>query len=669
MDRRVVHGTCPHDCYDTCGLTVTAENGRIVRVDGDADHPITRGFLCFKVNRYLDRLYHSERITVPLKRSGPKGSGQFQPVSWNDALQEVGSALRRIVAESGGQAVLPYSFAGNMGILSGSSMDARFFHAIGASELERTICTASTGAALRWVYGSQLGPDPETIPAARLILLWGTNPMATNVHQIPLLDRAREQGADIWCIDPLRTATVERYGQHLALRPGSDYALALGLAAAIIAQGQHRPDFLERYVTGFDEFEQVAQAWTRERTLAATGLDGGEFDRLVEQLAAVRPILFRTGYGSQRQHDAAKTVWAISCLSLLVGSPQDVGGGHLASNGDAFGLNWDGLTRPDLRTSPVRSVNMLKLGEALLTLDDPPIRALIVYNSNPAATAPEQDSVLKGLARRDLLTIVHEQMMTDTARWADWVFPAAMSLETLDLHTSYWHRYVQLSMPAAEPLGHSVSNPEFFRRLAGAMGWHDPAFTASDEDLIRTALESDAAWMQGITWDALQQQPVQKVRLDPAVRPFIDTGIPRPDGRFNMAPLPVPIAPKDLSPLEPDEFHLLSPSRRETIKSSFGNVASVVKEGRPELLMHPDDIARLALTAGAWVIVYNRYGETRMQLKASRVPQPGTVVSYAVRWNIAAGGSNVNQLTSSTLADYGGGATFYSARARVRPGV
>ncbi len=666
MASRVVHGACPHDCYDTCGLTVTAEDGRIVRVEGDADHPITRGFLCFKVNRYMDRLYHPERITVPMRRSGPKGAGQFAPVPWGEALHEVGSALRGIVAESGGQAVLPYSFAGNMGVLSGSSMDERFFHAIGATQLERTICTASTGAALRWVYGSQLGPDPETIPAARLILLWGTNPMATNVHQIPLLDRARDQGADIWCVDPLRTATVERYGHHLALRPGSDYALAMGLATALMAQNRHRQDFLDRYVTGFAEFQQAAAPWTRARTLATTDLDGGDFDRLVERLGGIRPILFRTGYGSQRQHDAAKTVWAISCLSLLLGTPEDVGGGHLASNGDAFGLNWKGLTRPDLRTSLSRSVNMLKLGEALLTLEDPPIRSLIVYNSNPAATAPDQAAVLRGLARPDLLTIVHEQMMTDTARWADWIFPAAMSLETLDLHTSYWHRYVQLSLPAADPLGESVSNPEFFRRLAAAVGLQGPEFAATDEDLIRTALDSDAEWMQGITWDALQEQPVQRVKLDPEVRPFVDTGIPRPDGRFNMAPLPVPSAPVGMSPLAPGEFYLLSPSRRETIKSSFGNVASVVKEGRAELLMHPDDILRLGRAAGEWVTVYNAHGETRMQLKSSRVPQPGTVVSYAVRWNDAAGGSNVNQLTASTLSDYGGGATFYSARVKVR---
>ncbi len=666
MGVRTVHAVCPHDCYDTCGLSVTVEEDRIIRIAGDASHPITRGFLCFKVNRYQDRLYHADRITQPLKRVGPKGTAQFKAVAWQDALDEVGATLRTIIEESTGEAILPYSFSGNMGILSEASMDRRFFHAVGASQLDRTICTASASAALRWVYGTQLGPDPETLPQTHMVVLWGTNPMATNVHEIPLLDEARSHGAKIWCVDPLNTATASRYDYHVALKPNTDYPLALGLGRAILERGAQDRQFIARYTTGFQAYERVVQEWTRERTLAVTGIPPEIFDEWVDQMIHRRPLLFRTGYGVQRQVDGAKTIWAISCLSLLLGTPQEVGGGHLVGNGGAFGIDWDRLGRPDLMSSSPRTVNMLQLGHALLDLDNPPIRALIVYNSNPAVTAPDQHRVLMGLRRTDLMTIVHEQMMTDTARYADWVFPAAMSMETLDLHTSYWHRYVQLSQPATPPWGESVSNTEFFRRLAQAVGLRHAALRSSDAELLREALDTRHPWMEGITVESLYAHPVQKVALPADARPFLDTPIPTPDGRFHLEPLPVDPNPVPQANRRPDELHLISPSRRETIKSSFGNIASVVKEARPEILMHPEDLARLGVASGEWVTVFNEQGETRMVAQESRVPQPGTAVSYAVRWNAAAEGTNVNQLTSETLSDYGGGGTFYSTRIRVR---
>ncbi|MCY0897599.1 MAG: molybdopterin-dependent oxidoreductase [Firmicutes bacterium] len=659
-----VHGVCPHDCYDACSVWVTATNGRIVRIEGDPHHPLTRGFLCYKVNRYLDRLYHPERLKRPLKRVGPKGLGAFREVTWDEALREVASRLGEIMAKAGGEAVLPYSFSGNMGILSESSMDRRFFHYLGASQLERTICSAAADAALTWVYGTRMGPDPETLGRARLVVLWGSNPMVTNIHEIPLLDEARAHGAHIWTIDPLKTETATRYGRHVALWPHSDYALALGLARAIIHRGAHDQAFIDRYTRGFDAFQAVAEAWPRDRVLLATGLTAQVFEALVDDLIALRPLLIRTGYGVQRQFDGAKTVWALSCLSIILGAPQDVGGGHLVSNSGSFSINWERLTRPDLRPRETRHINMVQLGTALTAVDSPRVEALVVYNSNPAATAPDQRQVLEGLLRSDLLTIVHEQMMTDTARYADWVFPAAMSFETLDLFTSYWHRYLQLSVPATVPWGESVSNTEFFRRMAQALGLSHPALAASDRELIDDALDTPENRCQGLTWDRLWEEKVIKIGEETERRPFVDVPAPTVDGRLHLEPLPVNPEPRDMD-REAGEWILLSPSRRRTIKSTFGNVASLVREDDPELLMHPDDLMALGVGDGSWVRVFNDRGETRMKVRQSERPQPGVVVSYAVRWNLIGDGGNVNQLTSAALSDFGGGATFYSTRVRI----
>ena len=662
---QAVHGACPHDCYDTCGLTLEAEGGRITRVAGDADQPITRGFLCLKVNRYLERLYHPDRVLHPLLRVGAKGQGRFARVTWDEALAAVAEGLRRVIERHGGEAVLPYSFAGNMGLLATGALDARFFRAIGASQLDRTICTASGNAALRWVFGACLGPDPETIPLARTVVLWGANAMATNVHQIPLLDEARRAGGEIWTIDPLRTATAQRYDRHLAPRPGSDLELALGLGRELIATGRWDRELVLERSDGFEAYRRLAEPWTLGRTADATGLDEAALGELAQRLAAEGPLLLRVGYGVQRQRRSAATVWAIAVLSLLTGSWRQVGGGLLLSNGDAFPLRplAGGGPRPE------RHVNMIELGRALTELANPPVGALVVYNSNPAATAPDQARVLRGLAREDLFTVVHEQMMTDTAKWADVVLPAAMAMETTDLHTSYWHRYVQLARPATPPAGEAVSNPELFRRLARAMGLSDPALQADDLTLIREALDVDHPWLGGITLEALVQAPVQKVRLDAASRPFLDTPVATPGGRFRLAPPPGtavggPVAAED----EAYPLSLLTPAAHETIKSSFGNVASLRRgHPRPELLMAAEDMARLGIRDGQEVRAHNARGAVRLTAVQSAVPQPGTVVSYAVRWNHEGGGKNVNQLTSADAADFGGGATFYSARVAVEP--
>ena len=656
-------GVCPHDCYDTCGLRVTVDDGRITRIAGDPDHPITQGFLCFKVNRYLDRLDHPERILHPLRRVGPKGEGRFVRASWDDALADIGHRLQTIRERWGGEAILPYSFAGNMGVLASESLDRRFFAALGASRLDRTICTASAGATARFMFGQSLGPDPETLPDARLILLWGANPAATNVHAIPLLDEARRRGAHIVTVDPLATATARRFDQHVALSPNSDVALALGLGQLLRQAGRTDTRFITERTTGFDAYGEAARQWPLARVSAATGLEPGAIRDLADRLAVTRPLLIRAGYGVQRQAASAEATWAIAALAVITGALLDVGGGFLQGNGDAFPLA--PLDEGWTATPPPRRVNMIQLGDALTTLTDPPVAALVVYNSNPAATAPNQAAVLQGLAREDLLTVVHEQMPTDTTRYADWVLPAAMSLEVLDLHTSYWHRYVQLNQPAVPPPGEAVSNPELFRRLARATGLTDPGLYASDEELIDELLANSGAheWLRGITRAGLMAAPSQKVRLEAPTRPFVDTPVLTPDGRIHLNP--PPLARPTPTPDADRPFHLLTPSRRETIKSSFGNVARVRPHEPPTLLMAAADMAALGLEPGDPVRVHNAQGSTVLAVQASDVAPAGTVVSYAVRWLDESDGTNVNQVTSQRLSDFGGGATFYSVRVSI----
>jgi len=664
VEETVVHGTCPHDCYDTCSLRVHAAGGRVTRIEGDPDHPLTRGFLCLKVNRYLERLHHPERLLHPLRRRGLKGRGDFVEISWSEAMSEVGERLRAILARYGGEAVLPYSFYGNMGLLASGALDERLWRRIGASNLERTICTASGNAALRWVFGQAIGPDPELMPGARCVVLWGHNPMVTNLHEVPLLDRCRRQGGAVVTIDPLRTETAARYDRHLALRPGSDLPLALGLGRALLA-GPLDLAFARERAEGLAAYRRIVEPWTIERTAEATGLDPAAIAELAERLRTARPLLLRPGYGVQRQARSFAAVWAIAALSILTGAWLDPGGGLLLSAGGAFPLRH--LGGPP---RPTRTVNMVEIGRALTKLRQPPVMALVVYQANPAATAPDQAAVLRGLGREDLFTVVHEQFLTDTARYADIVLPAAMGMEVLDLHTSYWHRYVQLSRPAAPPPGEAVSNPESFRRLASALGLEAADLYEDDEGLIRHALATGHPWLEGITFDVLWRDPVQKLRLPAGARPFVDTPVPLPGGKLRLAPPPAVRAEvwQDAPPLEAGEFHLLTPSRRETIKSSFGNVESLRRgRPRPELLIAPADMAALGLAPGQAVRVTSAQGDLTLAALPSDVAQRGVVVSYAVRWNEESGGRNVNRLTSAALADHGGGATFYSLRVRVEP--
>ena len=469
----VVRGACPHDCPDACSTLVTVENGRATRIQGDPDHPFTQGFLCAKVNRYLERTYHRDRLTTPLRRVGPKGSRQFAPASWDDALTDISAKLRTIVAANGAEAILPYSYAGTMGLIQGSSMDRRFFHAIGASKLDRTICSTAGSVGMQMTVGANVGADGEGLPSSDLVLLWGTNTLTANPHLWPHVLQARANGAKVIAIDPIRTRTADQCDEWIAIRPGTDAALALAMMHVIFAEGMQDDDYLMRYTLGADQLRERVKEYPPSRAAQITGIPSERIVELARQYGRAKAAFVRINYGLQRHAGGGMAVRTIACLPAVVGHWRRAGGGVQLSTSANFQFNKKALERPDI-SPPVRTINMIRLGEALNAPDGgvggPPVKALIVYNSNPAAVAPDRTSVLRGMAREDLFTVVLEHFQTDTADWADWILPATTQLEHWDIHFSYGHHYVPLNRPAIEPMGEAKPNSEIFRLLAARMG-------------------------------------------------------------------------------------------------------------------------------------------------------------------------------------------------------
>ncbi len=463
-ERRIVHGVCPHDCPDTCGMRITVEDGRAVRVEGDPTHPITRGFLCVKVNQYIEHTYSERRVLTPRRRVGPKGSGQFVEIGWDEALDEIAARFGGIAKEYGGEAILPYSYSGTLGLLHNYSMDYRFFYRLGATLLQRTICTAAAVEGNKYTLGSLYGTDPEHFPDAKLIICWGTNPITSNPHLMPSIKAAQDNGALLVVIDPRRTRTAERADWHIQPNPGSDAALALGLMNVIIAEGLHDEAYVRDHTLGFDELRERAAEYPPERVAALTGLPAEDIVRLARLYATIKPAVIRLQYGMQRHSNGGMLVRVVTCLPAVIGAWRDPAGGLLMSCSGAFGINFGALQRPDLLGGrQPRSINMIQLGEALLTAQEPPIKALYVYNADPVASTPDSNRVLAGLAREDLFTVVHDPYWTDTARWADIVLPATTQLEHTDLHKAYGNYYIQLNRPAIVPLGASKPNTEVFR--------------------------------------------------------------------------------------------------------------------------------------------------------------------------------------------------------------
>jgi anaerobic selenocysteine-containing dehydrogenase len=677
---RIVRAACPHDCPDTCAMLVTVEDGRAVRVAGDPLHPFTRGFLCTKVANYEQRTHSPERLTTCLRRTGAKGEGRFEPVSWDEALDEIASRFAKLARSTeGAQTILPYSYCGTMGLVQSQSMDRRFFHRLGASQLDRTICASAGTAGYRSTIGATIGTDPERFPEAKLILLWGTNTITANVHLWPQVLEARSRGARIICIDPRRTRTADQSDEHIALLPGTDAALALGLMHVIFAEGLEDRDYLERYCTGSDALRERALEYTPARVAEICGLEAETIIRLAREYATTKPAVIRINYGLQRHRGAGASVRTLTCLPAVVGAWREPAGGILLSTSGTFPLNYAALERPDLMPSPrPRMLNMSLLGDILTGTDDPPVRALYVYNSNPAAVAPDQARVLEGLCREDLFTVVHEQFMTDTCDYADIILPATTQLEHFDLHKAYGHLYLVINERAIEPLAGARANADVFRELAARMGFDDGCFKDSDEEIARQALQTDHPALRGITLEEVRERGWVRLNVAETFAPFAEGNFPTPTGKCQLVSSgteadDVPVAPDFVPPSEsvrsaPElaqrfPLALLTPAAHAFLNSTFANLPKQLRqEMRPFIEIHPSDASQRGIRTGDPVRAFNDRGSCELSAVVTTRARPGVAVSPSVWWNKhSPDGRNVNQLTSQMLTDMGGGATFYDA--------
>ncbi len=665
-------------------MLVTVENGRAVRVAGDPDHPVTRGFLCTKVNNYEQRTHSPDRIRTCLRRVGAKGEGKFEEISWDEALDLIATRFRQLAdSPEGAETILPYSYCGTMGLVQSQSMDRRFFHRLGASQLDRTICATAGGAGYEATIGAKIGTDPEKFKDAKLILLWGTNTLTANVHMWPDILEAKKNGARLIAIDPRRTRTADQCDEHIGLLPGSDAALALGMMHVIFAEELEDKDYLTNYTIGADELRQRAMEYPPERVAAICGLPVETVVRLARLYARTRPAAIRINYGIQRHAGGGMAVRTVACLPAIVGAWRDAAGGIVLSTSGMFPLNYTKLERPDLMPSPTpRVLNMSELGDLLLRRDDPPVRALYVYNSNPAAVAPDQAKVLEGFRREDLFTVVHELFMTDTCDYADVVLPATSQLEHFDLHKAYGHFYLAVNERAIEPLHESKPNTEVFRLLADRLGFEEDCFRDSDEDIARQALETDHPSLAGITFEALREKGWMRLNVAADFAPFAEGNFPTPSGKCELVSerlesLGLPLVPDYVPPAEsrtssPElakrfPLALITPAAHAFLNSSFANLPKQVKqELRPFLEIHPSDAAARGISDGDGVRVINDRGSCELFAVVTTRAREGVVVSPSVWWNkLSPGLKNVNQLTSQALTDMGGGATFYDALVEV----
>ena len=679
-ERRIVKAACPHDCPDTCGMQISVENGVAVKVEGAKDMPFTQGTLCTKVARYLERTYSKERVLHPMKRVGAKGEGKFERISWDEALDTIAAKFREIAAVEP-QSILPCSYAGTMGMVQYASMDRRFFHKLGASLLDRTLCSSAGKVGIKITLGAAVGMDPERFDEAKLIIIWGSNSIVSNLHFWSRVQEAKRRGARVIAIDPYRSLTAAKCDQHLAPLPGTDAALALGMMHVILAEGLGDADYIARHTLGFAQLQERVKEYPPEKAAAICGLERGEIVALAREYAGTRPAAIRLNYGMQRHSGGGMAVRTITCLPALTGHWRDAAGGVLLTTGDYYDLNHALLERPDLIPNRPRSINQSALGDAL-TRADPPVRAVYVYNNNPVAVCPDSQKVIAGFAREDLFTVVHEIFLTDTADYADIVLPATTQLEHYDVHKSYGHLYVLANSPAIAPVGESKPNSEVFRLLAARMGFTEACFGDSDEDICRQALESTNPRMAGIEWNALKAQGWQRLNLPARFAPFAEGNFPTPSGKcefwsqtavdLGLDPLPTYVPPRESAQGAPQlakkyPLAFISPPARNFLNSSFANLPFALKEaGEPTLDMHPADAAARAIAAGDTVRIHNGRGSFLTKARVSARVRPGVVAALSVWWKkLSPDGRNANEVTSQALADMGGAATFYDCLVEV----
>ncbi len=680
-----VLGACPHDCPDTCSLITTVHKGIAIKVQGNPKHPQTDGVLCNKVSKYTARTYHPERILYPMKRVGSRGAGQFERVSWDAALTDIASRLKTIATKGprGAEAIQPYSYAGTMGLVQGEAMAARFFNQLGAAQLDRTICSAAGSEGLVQTLGAKVGTRVEQFAHARLILIWGSNAIASSVHFWRYAQEAKRRGAKLICIDPRKSETAEKCHEHIALLPGTDAALALAVMYELIQNDWLDPDYLQHHTLGWDKLRERALQWPPERAAKVCGITAEQIQSLAREYGQCakrgEPAAIRMNYGLQRVKGGGNAVRAIACLPALTGAWRHAAGGVLLSSSGEFKADKAALQRPDLLAGRTpRTVNMSTIGDDLLRPASPAfgprIEAVIVYNSNPVAVAPDSGKVVQGFAREDLFTVVLEHFQTDTADYADYILPATTQLEHWDIHLAYGHTDVLLNRPAIAPLGEAKSNTQIFRELAAHMGFEDRCFAQDDESLCRLA------YGNAINFDELLVKGFAPLPL--AAAPYANGNFPTPSGKCEFFSARLAAQEQDGLPNHVENYEaigssleyplaMISPPARNFLNSSFVNVKSLRDiEGEPLLEMHQDDAAPRGITSGGVVRVFNQRGSYRCKVKVCERARPGVVNGLGIWWRkFGLDGRNVNQLTSQRLTDMGRGPTFYDCLVQVEPFV
>jgi anaerobic selenocysteine-containing dehydrogenase len=678
---RHVHGACALDCPDTCAWIVTVQNGVAVRLEGDRAHPFTRGSLCNKLHGYLDYARSPERLLYPLRRVGPKGTGSFERITWDDAVDEITTRFRDVIAEFGAEAIWPYVGTGNLGLIQGFS-GQRFWNALGASRHAVTICTIAGGHGTGYTLGdNKVGMDPETLRHSKLIVLWGANTLSTNAHLWHSIRMAREQGAFVVSIDPIRTRTAAAADWHLAPVPGTDAALALGLMHVVLAEGAEDREFIAQHTLGWEVFRDRILEYPPERVAEITGLAVADIVTLGRRIAHTRPTGIRLGIGLQRHGGGGMAVRTITCLPGVTGDWRHPGGGASYDTRGFFGVDWPALARDDLRARPARTLSMTRLGEGLLDVTDPPVKALFVYAANPVASTPHQTKVRKGLARPDLFTVVVDHVLTDTARYADLVLPATMQIEHADLLISYGHLYIAWNEPAVPPAGECLSATDIFRRLARAMSLEAPCLYDSDEDIGRQLLASGHPSLAGITLDTLKARGSVRLNYPEPFVPFAH-GFPSPSGKLEfvaerMAHVGLdPVAgytpPNEAAQVDTPlarryPLALIAPANHYFLNSEFAGAASQLRRaGPPQLLVHPDDAATRGLATGQAARIYNDRGAFTATVEVTDRVRRGLVASTKGRWaRDAADGATVNATVDERDSDMGGGAVYHDNRVEV----
>ncbi|MEX1028449.1 MAG: molybdopterin oxidoreductase family protein [Paenibacillaceae bacterium] len=667
--QEIVPGVCSLDCPDQCSLLLYKEAGQIVKIEGDPGHPMTQGAICNKVRHMAERIYDPARLRYPLKRTGRKGDGKFERISWEEAIGMIASKWKMLEAMEGAESILPYSFYGNMGRIGAEGMDRRFFHRLGASQLLYTICEAAGTEGYRYTMGGSYGTSPEDTANAKLIIMWGINAVSTNLHQVILAEKARRNGARIVVIDVHHNRTAKWADWFIPIRPGTDSALAIGLMHILFNEGLADEDFLQTYTVGYEELRQHVKQYEPEWVSSITGVPVEDIYKLARLYGNTTPSFIRIGNGIQHHDNGGMCVRTIACLPAVTGQWMHRGGGAIKGNGSYLDLNKSALQRPELRKQQTRTINMNQLGSALLELD-PPIRSLYVYNSNPAIVSPHAGKVRQGLMREDLFTVVHDLFLTETARYADLVLPATSSFENKDIYRSYWHHYIQIQSPVITPYAESKSNPDVFRLLAKGMGFEEEAFHDTDEEMIRQALNNPAnPYLEGISYEKLEQEQYVKANVQPLFPGKLHT----PSGKIElysnaMALKGLPPLPT-YTPLQEDEglpFLFIPVPNHNFLNSTFANNETHFDlEGEPKLCMHTEDVLGLGVRDGDRVRVWNSRGSCELTVSLGTDVLPGVVVCQGL-WADAEGSSRLlNSLTPDRTSDMGGGAVFFSGRVQV----